>query len=631
MLDVSSPEALFGKDAVGDRKTLRRAYAKLIKRFRPETSPDEFAQIHELYQAALKRLKGEKENRLADMAPPIDPEAMERQTRARLDDLPPPKWRDADRPPERDQKPEREDAPPPEWERADRGPEREAPPPEWERADRKPEREDVPPQWERADRKPEREDAPPQWERVDRRKKPDEAPPDWKRLDGEDEGGAPPPDRKKAEPERERPPEDPPEWQQRHPDRRPIAPEDLEVEAEAAAELRAAIDEAWGRILTDPDAAVERFKQLAEAAPHAPYAWLAWAAASSTRDQAPPREALRAAMRSPARDLVVAFLVDLADQSPAGFFAWMDADIIQAASRAEGFGDLVEQWWMMTLAFGKPKAIQTAARAITDLPVRFDAEFIANLVCDAAENAFWAGRGPWLQRWRAEVHDTSTSDPELVRRLDAVSWLLEYEEEVTELLLHEDLMPVVEFLRTAWTLPDELLRGPWQRHLVGLREHGAELDQVAVDMNALAPGLCEIYLGLLKRVPLHLSDDDHDFLRGWLQRQEHVIDQHPLRIWYHVKLWPVYLAVLAAGLIMPPLLFLAIPVYRIAENKLRYKLYNDHVRRAFAHLCRTHGYARLEVLHVLSDTRAANLHDMRHTLEQDISIDIEGATVTRNR
>ncbi len=351
----------------------------------------------------------------------------------------------------------------------------------------------------------------------------------------------------------------------------------------------------------------------------------------STRDQAPPREALRAAMRSPARDLVVSFLVDLADESPDGFFAWMDADIIQAASRANGFHDLVEQWWTMTMAFGKPKAIQAAARAIMDLPVRFDADFMAHLVCDAAENAFWAGRSPWLKRWRREVHDINTSDSEIVRRLDSLSWLLDHEDEVAELLLHEDLMPVVEFLRTGWTLPDELLRGPWQKHLVGLREHGADLDQVAIDMNALAPGLCETYLELLKRVPLHLSDDDHDFIRSWLQRQEQVIDQHPLRIWYHVKLWPVYLAVLAAGLIVPPFLFLAVPVYRIAEGKLRYKIYNDHVRRAFAHLCRTHGYARLEVLHVLEDTRAANLHDMRHSLEQDISIDIDGASLTRTR
>ena len=591
MLDVSSPEALFGSDAVDDRKKLRRAYAKLIKRFRPETSPDEFTQIHDLYQKALARLKGARKNRLADVAPPVDPEALRRQQQQQLEDLPPPKWKS----PERKKRPDREPEPP-DWKKAEADRKPEAPPPDWKKVE--------------SDAKPE---APPaEWKKVEPDGKPDAPPPEWKRADPDA-----PPDRGPA-----------PEWQRVEPDRgpEPPAPEAVDVDA-----LQAAIDEAWARIRTEPDAAIERLRELAEHAPHAAKAWLAWAAAVSTRDQAPPREPLRAAMRSPARDEVVDFLVELADVAPDGFYGWMDTEIIQAASRAHGFHDLVEQWWTMTQAFGKPKAIQAAARAIVDLPVRFDARFMGELLADAAENAFWAGRRPWLKRWRREVRDLRTDDPELTRRLDSVSWLLDHADEIDELLLHDDLMPVIDFLRTAWTLPDELLRGPWQRHLVGLREHGAALEQVAIDVNALAPGLSETYLELMRRVPLHLSESDHAFIRGWLQRQEQVVDQHPLRIWYHVKLWPVYLAVLAAGLVLPIFLFLAIPVYRVAEGKLRYKIYNDYVRRAFAHLCRTHGYARLEVLHVLEGTRTANLQDMRHSLEQDIDIDVEGASLTRTR
>ena len=681
MLDVSSPEALFGKDAVSDRKKLRRAYAKLIKRFRPETSPDEFAQIHDLYQAALKALKGAKKNRLADMAPPIDPEAAaERQQRNRLEDLPPPpKWSDAK--PEREREPEPKRRARPEWQRpdVDRPPERERP--EWEQADAEPERQRERPDWKRADpdAEPERQREKPDWKQADpdaeperqrkqpdwKRADPDAEPererkqPDWKQADPDaeperqrakgdwkqvDPDAEPEREREQpdwnridpdAEPEAEAPPEPDtsgPEWQQVDPNRRPIAPETLEAEAEAAAALMAAIDDAWAHIRTDPDAAIERFRQLAEHAPHAPVVWYAWASAVHIRDQAPPREPLRAAMRSPARDQVVAFLIDLADQSPDGFFEWMDAEIIQSASRAAGFHDLVESWWMMTVAYGKPKAIQAAARAIVDLPVRFDEDFMADVLCDAAENALWAGRRPWLERWRREIADFRSTDNATTRRLDDISWLTDHADEVDELLLHDDLQPVVEFLRDSWDAKhDDHLRAHWQRHLVGLREFGDDLEQVAVDVNALAPGLCEIYRDLLSRVPMHLSDHDYEHIRGWLQRQEQVVDQHPLRIWYHVKLWPVYLAVLAAGLVLPPFLFLAVPVYRIAEGKLRYKIYNDYVRQAFAHLCRTNGYARREVLHVLEDARLPNLQDMRHTLEEDISIDIEGASMTRTR
>ena len=176
MLDVSSPQALFGEEAVTDRKKLRREYARLIKRFRPETSPDEFAQIHALYQQALQALKGNRRSRVADLPPPADPDELKRKARVRHDEAPP-KWEQPDR-----QK-ERSAEPPPDWERADRqGDDRDEAPPEWERAglggeERK---DEAPPEWERADqdRGPPPDQAPPEWQRVDHdaERPPDAAP-----------------------------------------------------------------------------------------------------------------------------------------------------------------------------------------------------------------------------------------------------------------------------------------------------------------------------------------------------------------------------------------------------------------------------------------------------------------------
>jgi len=54
-LDHTTPEALFGADALADSRALRKAYARLIRRFDPETSPEVFAHIRRLYEAARRR------------------------------------------------------------------------------------------------------------------------------------------------------------------------------------------------------------------------------------------------------------------------------------------------------------------------------------------------------------------------------------------------------------------------------------------------------------------------------------------------------------------------------------------------------------------------------------------------
>ena len=55
-LDHSSAAELFGVEALGDPKALRKAYARLIRQFTPETHPDAFAHIRRLYEEARQDL-----------------------------------------------------------------------------------------------------------------------------------------------------------------------------------------------------------------------------------------------------------------------------------------------------------------------------------------------------------------------------------------------------------------------------------------------------------------------------------------------------------------------------------------------------------------------------------------------
>ena len=57
MIDTSHCYRLFGRAACLDKRLLRKAYAKLIKQYRPETHPTAFMEIHERYQEALELLK----------------------------------------------------------------------------------------------------------------------------------------------------------------------------------------------------------------------------------------------------------------------------------------------------------------------------------------------------------------------------------------------------------------------------------------------------------------------------------------------------------------------------------------------------------------------------------------------
>lgn len=56
-LSAQTPQALFGAAAVGDLRRLKRAYAKLIRVFSPESAPDVFAHVRRLYEEARAALQ----------------------------------------------------------------------------------------------------------------------------------------------------------------------------------------------------------------------------------------------------------------------------------------------------------------------------------------------------------------------------------------------------------------------------------------------------------------------------------------------------------------------------------------------------------------------------------------------
>ena len=55
-LSATTPLALFGADALSDARALKRAYARLIRRFKPEVAPAAFAHIRRVYEEAKAAL-----------------------------------------------------------------------------------------------------------------------------------------------------------------------------------------------------------------------------------------------------------------------------------------------------------------------------------------------------------------------------------------------------------------------------------------------------------------------------------------------------------------------------------------------------------------------------------------------
>ena len=56
-MNVDTARDVLGLAADADEKTVRRAYAKLAKTYRPDTHPDEFYKIRKAYDTLLNALR----------------------------------------------------------------------------------------------------------------------------------------------------------------------------------------------------------------------------------------------------------------------------------------------------------------------------------------------------------------------------------------------------------------------------------------------------------------------------------------------------------------------------------------------------------------------------------------------
>ena len=54
---ATDPELFFGLDEGYERRDLKRAYGKAIRRYKPETHPAEFQQIRDAYERLEQRLR----------------------------------------------------------------------------------------------------------------------------------------------------------------------------------------------------------------------------------------------------------------------------------------------------------------------------------------------------------------------------------------------------------------------------------------------------------------------------------------------------------------------------------------------------------------------------------------------
>src|SRR5262245_58914476 len=70
---TTDPFALLGVASDADERTIKRAYARLIKVYRPERSPDEFARVHAAFEQARWNLSYRArlgQHDLRDLEPP---------------------------------------------------------------------------------------------------------------------------------------------------------------------------------------------------------------------------------------------------------------------------------------------------------------------------------------------------------------------------------------------------------------------------------------------------------------------------------------------------------------------------------------------------------------------------------
>jgi len=72
--DTTDPHELLGIAEDADERSIKRAYARLIKRWRPDRAPDEFRRIHEAYEAAQRFRAYHAEDPPGESEPEPEPE-----------------------------------------------------------------------------------------------------------------------------------------------------------------------------------------------------------------------------------------------------------------------------------------------------------------------------------------------------------------------------------------------------------------------------------------------------------------------------------------------------------------------------------------------------------------------------
>lgn len=75
LIGSNNPYDILGIDRGADKKTIKRAYAELVKRYHPEEQPEEWKRIHDAYEQAMEQVSAKKQK----VSVPVPQEAAEQE------------------------------------------------------------------------------------------------------------------------------------------------------------------------------------------------------------------------------------------------------------------------------------------------------------------------------------------------------------------------------------------------------------------------------------------------------------------------------------------------------------------------------------------------------------------------
>ncbi|MCB9535477.1 MAG: hypothetical protein H6704_04365 [Myxococcales bacterium] len=396
----------------------------------------------------------------------------------------------------------------------------------------------------------------------------------------------------------------------------------------------------WADVAAAPERVRASLAQRIEADPGDRDAWLALAAATEATGAAAPPVLARAA-RSPAGPRVAQWLVELADEAPEAFLRWVDATVVDAAGRT-GLGPLlVDELWLLSLAYREPEDVEAVGRALAELAWVKDAQR-ALLAADAGEAALWRGDADGVERWSRALEIGATGDPRVEQRLDRAAWLFQAASETATIAGSPRLRPVLEVLRTGLDLPASLRSLPWRRFLVALREAGCTMGQVQAELERTAPRVLDLLIMLQPRAPKAAVGQPDERVQGWLRLQDAALVAHPLHFWATpgaagclVGLFPVAAAmpnVLALQASVFLLVFLTWLAYLAFLADHRAVLYRRALRPRLVRFMRAHGVDREAVLVALDDTIGLPvIESMARLIATDKELSLDGASLRFGR